>query len=726
MTNSLFALESPTERKVMGVVEDLQSTGLRGIIKFPQLVVCGDQSSGKSAVLEALTAIEFPQKENLCTRFATEIILRRSKSPRSTVTIRPDELRPSEEQAILKEFNKSINNLDKIPDMIEEATRVMKLGSIGDVNSKAFSRDVLSIEITGPNRPQLTLVDLPGLIPTTRKGEFEADKGPIINLTKQYMTNPRTIILAVVSAENDYANQTILDHCREIDRKGSRTLGIITKLDLMREDTELSWIDLAQNKDLYLKRGWYMLKNRGDRQKYFSLKQRHRDENNFFRKGKYDNLPLTRVGIQSLQGRLNKLVLNRMIKQLPPIKQEIQDILQATNLKLNKLGEVRGTTNDKRICLLEISMSIHKILIYASNGIYDLPFFSSVNMGTAVDAPENICLFRAVIQHTNIGFANDIKIRGHKFAFNIGPGDSQRDAEHGCQAQNDLDEVNNGASKPLPKPKNKTRKEAVQWVKSTLERFRGQELPGTFQSMLVSYLFRELSEPWGELALQHIDKVGQLCRNFIELIIENTTPLDFRARLISMSVDAALTHLLNNAKDELRRILDDKMRQPCTYNQNFTTTTQNTRQRKYRRLNRDVFDKTKQTATPTRTPIVGEKETPQVLTDPGRMEKALDDATRNDADDCPSEEALDIAHAYYEAKMKYFINAITKTVIERHLIEPLPKDILSPIVIGKMTDQEIEFVTAERREITEQRLSLQLDKKKLEKGLEIISEVTGE
>jgi GTPase SAR1 family protein len=74
-TSSLQALQSTDQRKVMDIVDKLRRTGLSGIVELPQLVVCGDQSSGKSSVLEAITEIPFPRKENLCTRFATEVCL---------------------------------------------------------------------------------------------------------------------------------------------------------------------------------------------------------------------------------------------------------------------------------------------------------------------------------------------------------------------------------------------------------------------------------------------------------------------------------------------------------------------------------------------------------------------------------------------------------------------------------------------------------------------------
>jgi hypothetical protein len=72
-TSSLQALQSADQRKVLDIVDKLRRTGLSGVVELPQLVVCGDQSSGKSSVLEAITEIPFPRKENLCTRFATEV-----------------------------------------------------------------------------------------------------------------------------------------------------------------------------------------------------------------------------------------------------------------------------------------------------------------------------------------------------------------------------------------------------------------------------------------------------------------------------------------------------------------------------------------------------------------------------------------------------------------------------------------------------------------------------
>ncbi|XP_014560166.1 hypothetical protein COCVIDRAFT_23652 [Bipolaris victoriae FI3] len=700
-TSSLQALQSADQRRVMDIVDKLRRTGLSGVVELPQLIVCGDQSSGKSSVLEAITEIPFPRKENLCTRFATEIILRRSPASTSTVTITPDKLRPESEQAKLKGFTKSIQNFDQLPDVIEEATLAMGLGVVGGISSRAFSRDVLSVEITGPSRPQLTLVDLPGLIHATNKAQTEADKELILDLVSQYMKNPRTIILAVVSAKNDFANQIILDHCRKIDEQGRRTLGIITKPDFLREgtDNELSWIELAQNKDIYLERGWHMLKNRADNQMNFSFDQRNKDEALFFSKGRYAQLPRECVGITSLRERLSKVLLHHLIRELPSLKEEMMTKYRATLDEISNLGEKRNTSHEQRVFLMKISMKVNDILKSAIKGYYESPFFGTINKDAAVDSSGNIRRFRAVVQHFNMGFAKDMRLRGHRYKFEAGPGDDERDSREAMEAQKELErelKQEKDTTTCLPVPKKLSRGEAVEWVKKTLEHSRGYELPGTFQPVLISQLFWEQSLPWEDLASLHISKVAQVCRDFIDVVLADCVPEEFKERLVALNVDAALSKSLGDAREELAK----KMRL-----------------RKHQALSR--------AATSAAEVEVGGWEDRPMFIDPIKLAAQLDKSIELDMDTFSSQEALDMQRAYYKDELGYFINTVAKAVVERHLIETLPDVILSPLVVTQMTDEQVEYVAAEPVEIVQQRAHLEARKAMLERGLETFREAMG-
>jgi hypothetical protein len=125
ITTSLEELQTDDQRRILDTIAQVRKCGLDSILSLPQLVVCGDQSAGKSSVLEALTEIPFPRNDNLCTRFATEIILRRAPKNSLTIKIIPDEQRPVAEQTTIKGFEESITNFDELPDVTDMAMKVM-------------------------------------------------------------------------------------------------------------------------------------------------------------------------------------------------------------------------------------------------------------------------------------------------------------------------------------------------------------------------------------------------------------------------------------------------------------------------------------------------------------------------------------------------------------------------------------------------------------------------
>ncbi|RDL37477.1 uncharacterized protein BP5553_04910 [Venustampulla echinocandica] len=225
-------------------IDKLRRSGISDHVSLPQIAVCGDQSSGKSSCLEAISGIPFPRKDTLCTRFATELVLR--KSPTESVVVVKDsrvdrtavtqsQQRSKKESQELANFQYTLESFDELPALIESAKVVLGLDKPGS----GVSSDILRIEISGPTRPHLTVVDLPGLIHAKNDNEDDEDVDEVVSeLVHSYMRRPRTIILAVVSALNDCALQAVLKRVKAVDPHGRRTMGLITKPDTLFKDSE--------------------------------------------------------------------------------------------------------------------------------------------------------------------------------------------------------------------------------------------------------------------------------------------------------------------------------------------------------------------------------------------------------------------------------------------------------------------------------------------------------
>jgi hypothetical protein len=170
-----------------------------------------------------------------------------------------------------------------------------------------------------------------------------------------------------------------------------------------------------------MERGWHMLKNRSDNQMEFSFEQRKL----FFSKGRYHGLSRNCVGIDSLRKRLSNVLLEHVITVLPSLKSEMVDKLDATIEDIGKLGEKRNTVKEQQLVLMKISMRINDIIMSAVQGYYESPFFRAIDIDTAIDSAKNVRRFRVYIQHLNITFARNMRLRGHKYSLNAGPRDDE-------------------------------------------------------------------------------------------------------------------------------------------------------------------------------------------------------------------------------------------------------------------------------------------------------------
>ncbi|KAK6850581.1 hypothetical protein PG987_000215 [Apiospora arundinis] len=543
-STTLEGLQTAEQRQILDVVAELRKCAL-----------------GKSSLLEALTEIPFPRNDNLCTRFATEIILRRAAVESLVIKVIPDTKRPASEQETIKAFKASITSLDELPDIMERATAIMGLQnpSVSGPKAGAFARDVLSITIEGPSRPQLTVVDLPGLIQTKTKGVTDADIELVNEITDHYISQPRTICLAVISATNDYANQGILTKVRKVDPEGNRTLGVITKPDRLIPNSgmESAFLALAKNEDIFFKLGWHVLKNRAFEESTSSFMERNISEAAFFRRSNFKVLQGDCVGIDSLRERLSRLLFNHVKQELPKLRQDLESALSDSQEQWEIMGNPRTKANDCRNYLMSISLDFHDLCKAAVNGYYQGSYFTqttdAVFSGTST---ASIRRLRAVVQMMNNQFSDLVRTRGHKYRLErSSPGTSLH---------------SNGAVSTSPKVL--SRSETLNWAKEALTRTRGTELVGNFNPMVIAELFWEQSSQWRKLAVEHIDDIATTCSRFLEDLMAVKFPKDVQSRLWSSCVRDALKERRLASIEEVDKIWEDMQNCPINYNHYYTDT----------------------------------------------------------------------------------------------------------------------------------------------------------
>ncbi|KAK6350078.1 dynamin-like GTPase mgm1 [Orbilia brochopaga] len=204
-------------RKMIEIRTILQKVGQTGALTLPSIVVIGSQSSGKSSVLEAIVGHEFlPKGSNMVTRRPIELTL--VNTPDSNVEY-------GEFPAL---------NLGKITDF-SNIQRTLTDLNLAVPEKDCVSDDPIRLTIYSKNVPDLSLIDLPGYIQISAMDQPEELKAKIFQLCDKYI-QPPNVILAVSAADVDLANSTALRASRRVDPRGERTIGVITKMDLVDPD----------------------------------------------------------------------------------------------------------------------------------------------------------------------------------------------------------------------------------------------------------------------------------------------------------------------------------------------------------------------------------------------------------------------------------------------------------------------------------------------------------
>lgn len=327
--------ETDNFKKLVNLVDKLRDVGLNDLISMPRIAVLGSQSSGKSSLLEAIVGLNFlPRGSGVVTRRPLELRL-----------IRTMNLQDGKPYGTFKgEEDKRYHDFNDIRKRIEELTEEL-CGA-----KKNIVDDPIVLKVYSNNCPDLTLIDLPGItrIPI---GDQPKDIERITkDMVTRYCRDERTIILCVIPANADMSTSEALQLAQGLDTEGIRTIGVITKIDIMDKGTDARKMIL--NQEIPLKLGYIGVKGRTqeDIQNKLSVGASLREEDEFFSSHPaYRHLPRDVLGTRSLVSKLTSVMYKHMKNVLPSILKEINHKIKNCEANLSKLGDPIPEDNKEKL-----------------------------------------------------------------------------------------------------------------------------------------------------------------------------------------------------------------------------------------------------------------------------------------------------------------------------------------------------------------------------------------
>ncbi|URE38711.1 hypothetical protein MUK42_17770 [Musa troglodytarum] len=337
----------PIGHTVIPIVNKLQDIfaqlGSSSTIDLPQVAVVGSQSSGKSSVLEALVGRDFlPRGSDICTR--RPLVLQLVHRPRRT-----DAAEGGEEWGEFLHLNgQKFFDFSEIRREIQAETEREAGGN------KGVSDKQIRLKIFSPNVLNITLVDLPGITKVPVGDQPSDIEARIRTMILSYIKHKTCIILAVSPANADLANSDALQMARIADPDGSRTIGVITKLDIMDRGTDAR--NFLLGNVIPLRLGYVGIVNRS--QQDINLNRSIKDalafEENFFRKQPaYHGLSHC-CGVPQLAKKLNQILVQHIKNVLPGLKSRINAQLVAVAKEHAAYGDVAESKAGMGVKLLNI------------------------------------------------------------------------------------------------------------------------------------------------------------------------------------------------------------------------------------------------------------------------------------------------------------------------------------------------------------------------------------
>uniref|UniRef100_A0A669BQZ8 Interferon-induced GTP-binding protein Mx n=1 Tax=Oreochromis niloticus TaxID=8128 RepID=A0A669BQZ8_ORENI len=353
-------------RPCIDLIDSLRSLGVEKDLALPAIAVIGDQSSGKSSVLEALSGVALPRGSGIVTRCPLELKMKRKKEGEEWTG-----------RISYQGHEEEIEDPTTVGKKIEEAQNQMAGVGVG------ISDELISLEIASPDVPDLTLIDLPGIARVAVKGQPENIGDQIKRLIQMFITKQETISLVVVPCNVDIATTEALKMAQQVDPEGERTLGILTKPDLVDKGTEENVLEIVHNEVIYLNKGYMIVKCRGQKEitDKVSLTEALEKEEMFFKDHPYFHTLYSEghATVPKLAEKLTLELVNHIERSLPRLEEQIEDKLAQTQTELDRYGNGPPSDMAERLIFL-----IDKVTAFTQDAI-NLTSGEELNCGESLN-----------------------------------------------------------------------------------------------------------------------------------------------------------------------------------------------------------------------------------------------------------------------------------------------------------------------------------------------------
>ncbi|KAJ6614595.1 P-loop containing nucleoside triphosphate hydrolase protein [Mycena sp. CBHHK59/15] len=348
-------------KELLALINQLRAVGAQGELDLPRITVIGNQSAGKSSVVEAISGIKVPRDAGTCTRCPMECRLSSSTNPwscRISIRFEFDEFGRQLQTVAEQRFSETITDKNQVEMALRRAQLAVLNPSVGfaeilamsaealrdgipDKQPLLFSRNVVCVDLEGPDLTDLYFLDLPGII---QNAEPE-----IVQLVEEMVVSHirgNCLILVALPMTDDIENQKALRLAHQEDPEGRRTIGVMTKPDMLSAGSTKArdlWLDVIEGRRHTLHHGYYCTRQPDDAERSNAVTptQARRAEAVFFA----ETAPWStsshkgRFGTDNLVSTLSTLLVQIINDRLPFIRQMANDRMEACRRELASLPE---------------------------------------------------------------------------------------------------------------------------------------------------------------------------------------------------------------------------------------------------------------------------------------------------------------------------------------------------------------------------------------------------